>query len=225
MVDAVLASTALPAVLDNYKRFVDGGVGTFGNPAYIGTMEALLYSCSPQIDPRTTEPQLDADGQIVLKNDPTYKEDEVDIWSFGTGQVTDHFTARMLKDRKQVDFWLKYLITEGAPRASSEQQNWLLRRHPVLSKHFKRFNLFINEASLSCLGCPKAAPETFTMESVSNAQFAVIDEVGEAFAQHLIMSDAFGKQGGEEFGERTPGGFNIPAYVKGVLSEFANPRL
>src|SRR6185436_7890669 len=78
------ATMSAPTYFSPFERFVDGGTTTFNNPVMAAVLEALYY-----------------DGQ------KKYKQDELTVFSFGTGTVLRFIDPKDTNNPKGLDsiFW------------------------------------------------------------------------------------------------------------------------
>jgi predicted acylesterase/phospholipase RssA len=110
LLDAVLASSVAPIFLEPFRVWIDGGVGSYGNPCYVATAEAAEYFTgllSPSYQPK--------------HDDLAYVHDNIIHFSFGTGTKPNY-----IRDEKKIHSmafheWLLYVISESQDESNNEQ--------------------------------------------------------------------------------------------------------
>jgi hypothetical protein len=152
---AVKASSAAPIYFSPLVTLVDGGVGSYNNPAFAAAIEALYYSHREGL---AEDDMLDPDK---LQNEGSrYKEGQTVVWSFGATSIVGRFDDKKLIPDPSMSitertdgaaFWGSYIIEDGFSSAN-QQQNFLCRKimDELFSKiRFKRFNAFLSESVLT----------------------------------------------------------------------------
>jgi hypothetical protein len=116
--EAVLGSAVAPMFLKPYRFWVDGGVGSYSNPCYEGTVEATEYFTG-LVQPRS--------GPYQPKDDDAeYMHENVTHLSFGTGVLPNEVrgTASVAEaevGKRNFFNWLIYLVSEAQQDASEDQ--------------------------------------------------------------------------------------------------------
>jgi hypothetical protein len=134
---AVMESTmSAPTYFSPFERFVDGGTTTFNNPVMAAVLEALYY-----------------DGQ------GKYKQDELTVFSFGTGSVLRFVNPLKTNNPKGLDsiFWLKYVMAE-ASKDASEMQVDMMRSKLIDGMDFRRYQLSLDREAVHKLPDTKINP-------------------------------------------------------------------
>jgi patatin-like phospholipase/acyl hydrolase len=210
--DAVEASMSAPIYFAPFDRFLDGGVGSYNNPAAAAAFEALLYSSA----------KYDSAGSLSFDpNDNLYKKGETVVWSFGTGQQTevfkpdpnDYLKRYPLINEHRLDFWIKQVISQSF-MDSNDQQVFLCER--VLGKEltierniggsitetrpwieFKRYQIYINEEGLSGINMdssipnyldPKTIGDITDLDAFEENKFYKVKNIADNFASQLIVN-------------------------------------
>jgi predicted acylesterase/phospholipase RssA len=110
LVDAVLASSVAPVFLEPFRVWIDGGVGSYGNPCYVATVEAAEYFTgllSPGYQPR--------------HDDLAYRHDNIIHFSFGTGTKPNYIRDEQRIHSMAFHEWLLYVISESQDDSNNEQ--------------------------------------------------------------------------------------------------------
>lgn len=116
--DAVLGSAVAPMFLKPYRFWLDGGVGSFANPCYEGTVEATEYFTG-LVQPRSRPYQPKDD-------DAAYMHENITHLSFGTGVLPNEIRGTADQAAAEVgkrNFfqWLIYAVSEAQQDASEDQ--------------------------------------------------------------------------------------------------------
>ncbi len=117
LLDAVLASSVAPIFLEPFKVWIDGGVGSYGNPCYVATVEATEYFTglrSPRYEPK--------------HDDLAYSHENVIHLSFGTGMRPNNIRDEQKIQNMLFHEWLLYVVSEGQDEANNDQV-WLTESH------------------------------------------------------------------------------------------------
>lgn len=134
---AVMESTmSAPTYFSPLERFVDGGTTTFNNPVMSAVLEALYY---------------DGRGK--------YKQDELTVFSFGTGSVLRFINPKKTNNPAGLDaiFWLKYVMAE-ASKDASEMQVDMMRSKLIEGLDFRRYQLSLDREAAHKLADMKIDP-------------------------------------------------------------------
>ncbi len=110
LLDAVLASSVAPIFLEPFKVWVDGGVGSYGNPCYLATVEATEYFTgliSPRYQPK--------------HDDLSYLHNNIIHFSFGTGMRPNNIRDEQVIHDMAFHQWLLYVISESQDEANNDQ--------------------------------------------------------------------------------------------------------
>jgi len=120
------ATMSAPTYFSPFERFVDGGTTTFNNPVLAAVLEALHY---------------DGKGK--------YKQNELTVFSFGTGSVLRFIQPSETKNPKGLDsiFWLKYVMAE-ASKDASEMQIDTLRSGLIEGLDLRRYQLSLDQEAV-----------------------------------------------------------------------------
>lgn len=120
LADAILGSSVAPVFLQPYRVWVDGGVGSYGNPCYVATVEATEYFTG-YIQPGS--------GEYLPKDDDSaYCHENVIHFSFGTGTMSNSMSSEAEVGRKNFLDWILYVISEGQDDANLDQVRLTRRR-------------------------------------------------------------------------------------------------
>ena len=188
---AMEATMSAPTYFTPLERFVDGGTTTYNNPSLAALLEAVQYGPG------------------------TYRTNELSVFSFGTGCVTQVIAPEKVADPPgpDVPFWLRWILTEAGNDASDMQSD-VLRASSVLSGcDYRRFQISLDQRALARL--PNASLED---EHATDAQslheltdrelasihldnlhyFPVMKTLGQAFA--AFLRDHAAKLGKPMFG-------------------------
>lgn len=121
IVDAVLASCAVPIYFPTIKRdgrdYADGGIGSYGNPAYLAAYE--IYYC--------------------LDKKLGWKPKETTLISIGTGRPIPYAKKQRDSDKFWTLKWIKVVLDAYAQSANNQQVGIVGRFFKDLD--FRRFNL------------------------------------------------------------------------------------
>lgn len=120
------ATMSAPTYFSPFERFVDGGTTTFNNPVLAAVLEALHY---------------DGKGK--------YKQNELTVFSFGTGSVLRFIEPSETKNPRGLDsiFWLKYVMAE-ASKDASEMQIDTLRSGLIEGLDLRRYQLSLDQEAV-----------------------------------------------------------------------------
>ena len=97
--------------------YVDGGVGTYGNPCYLATVEATEYFTG-----------LVKPGYTLKDDDARYIHDNVIHLSFGTGATPTHFYGEETIQKKKIWDWIGYTLFETMEDVNETQLGVTRRR-------------------------------------------------------------------------------------------------
>jgi hypothetical protein len=155
---AVLEATmSAPTYFTSFERFVDGGVTTFNNPTLAALTEALRYGPEGKYAiPRTT------------------------VMSFGTGYRQTVIRPDQVANPPGIDveFWLKWLMSESGADAS-DMQSYFLRGGLCPGLDYRRFELTLDETALGKLPdlplTPKDGTSAPSLHKVRDAELAGIE--------------------------------------------------
>lgn len=220
--DAVEASASAPIYFNPRERFVDGGVGSYNNPAFVAAVEALRYSAIDGLHPNPPDAPFYKPYRETPDAAGNVRREGTVVWSFGTSTATLQFTADALARQDVVDFWINYVVDKGFQDAN-DQQNFLCREF-LRDVKFKRFDVCLNVDSLKRIGITNRSDERLKgmiadakLDAVEEAEFNSIREIAAAFSGFLADNGSFAKDGGEEIGK----GFGTPVltYARSVLGE------
>lgn len=183
------ATSAAPTFFNPVLSLVDGGVGSFNNPAFAAVMEAIYYS--------TKEDRATRNPLAPLTPGDLYREGETVVWSLGTGSVTGRFTAGKLipgeslplEDRTDmIRFWLDYIVND-ASLSANEQQSYFNREifDKLLGRiEYRRINIFLNAESLGGLRFENIDERLRSMKmDAVEGQYVSMREVATRFADHV----------------------------------------
>jgi predicted acylesterase/phospholipase RssA len=144
LVDAVVASSVAPIFFEPLGVWVDGGVGSYGNPCYEATVEATEYFTG-----------LRKPTYELKHDDSSYHHDNVIHFSFGTGMRPNNIRDEEKVRKMLFDNWLVYLISEGQDDANNNQvrltedrfsrgNNWYSAELNHRRVDFRRYQLVLN---------------------------------------------------------------------------------
>lgn len=190
----VEASMSAPLYFSPYRRFVDGGVGSYNNPCLVAAIEALGYS----------------------HEDPTqiaYKPGHVTVYSFGTGRNFDNLKPDEANDLPGLDAieWARWVIGEGMDEANDQQVDLLanptLRNAGLtLPVELKRFDLSLGEASMRTIGLldvREADLRALALDAVE--QYGRLRDIGRHLASYIARQrPPFGESTTDALVYRTP---------------------
>jgi len=196
LVDAVLASSVAPIFLEPFKVWVDGGVGSFGNPCYMATVEATEYFTG----------LLDEDYE-TKHDDQAYRHENVIHFSFGTGMHANNILGEKAVEDMHFNDWLLYVISEGQEDANKDQvrltqkrfsqgNNWYSEEVHHKKVDFRRYELLLDPKKLEKdvakggLGMTLSDEERglilgLEMNANSEEERVVMERVGEAWAKAI----------------------------------------
>jgi predicted acylesterase/phospholipase RssA len=117
LLDAVLASSVAPIFLEPFKVWIDGGVGSYGNPCYVATVEATEYFTG-----------LRSRKYETKDDDLAYRHENVIHFSFGTGMRPNNIRDENKIQNMLFHEWLLYVVSEGQDEANNDQV-WLTESH------------------------------------------------------------------------------------------------
>jgi hypothetical protein len=167
-----------PPVLGNY---VDGGVGVYGNPCLGATVEAMEYIGKDETRPATVEPTF-TDGNVIH-------------FSLGTG-----YPSIQRKDGDAGRFWLadwvQYIIFAGMDQAALQQ---VFTTRSIYGKRidFRRYNPYLEAESIRQHLIPdlpgNVTPEKLGLDSAAEADVALMEQVGRAYARVLLKNTTDGR--------------------------------
>jgi hypothetical protein len=134
--------------LEPFKVWVDGGVGSFGNPCYLATVEATEYFTG----------LLDADYK-TRHDDEAYHHENVIHFSFGTGMRANNIREEETVKKMGLHEWLVYVISEGQDDVNNDQvrltqnrfsrgNNWYSEEVHHKRVDFRRYQLFLDPGTL-----------------------------------------------------------------------------
>ena len=196
LLDAVLASSVAPIFLEPFGVWIDGGVGSYGNPCYVATVEATEYFTgllSPKYQPKD--------------DDAAYRHDNVIHFSFGTGTKSNH-----IRDEKKVHDmafheWLLYVVSESQDESNNDQvrltesrfswgNNWYSERVNHQHVDFRRYQLALDPDTLAKpvadggLGMSLTAEDKYLinhleMSANSPDELDVMARIGTAWAEAI----------------------------------------
>ncbi|MCB9454352.1 MAG: patatin-like phospholipase family protein [Anaerolineaceae bacterium] len=163
---AVTASGAAPVffppVLGN---LIDGGVGAYGNPCLVASVEAMEYIGS-------------AEGFV---------DNEVIHFSFGTGSVPSAY-QNGAAGRFWLKNWLEYAIATGLDE-SALQQVIITRTLYQNRLDFRRYNPLLTSASVrDVLGVSldgRPDPATLGLDSYAPEALALMEDIGRSYAHKI----------------------------------------
>jgi hypothetical protein len=110
LLDAVLASSVAPIFLEPFKTWIDGGVGSYGNPCYVATVEAAEYFTgllSPSYQPK--------------HDDLSYLHGNIIHFSFGTGMKPNNIRDEAKIHAMPFHEWLLYVVSESQDESNNDQ--------------------------------------------------------------------------------------------------------
>ena len=196
LLDAVLASSVAPIFLEPFKVWIDGGVGSYGNPCYVATVEATEYFTG-----------LRSRKYETKDDDLAYRHENVIHLSFGTGMRPNN-----IRDEKQIQNmlfheWLLYVVSEGQDEANNDQV-WLTESHFSRGNNwysdeinhqrvdFRRYQLVLDPDILAKpvaeggLGMTLSAKDRemvsgLEMNSHSPEDLAIMERIGRAWAEAI----------------------------------------
>lgn len=164
---AVAASGSAPiffqAVLGN---LIDGGIGAYGNPCLVASLEAMEY----------------------IAQDPAYADfrpDNTIHYSLGTG-----FVSTNIRDGEAADYWLKpwieYTINESIDDAALQQAYATKLVYKDLD--FRRYNPDLDrkvvetELGVSTIGLN---PASFGLDAYRRDELDLLERIGRAYAEAI----------------------------------------
>lgn len=157
-----------PSFFEPKGDLIDGGVGSFNNPCYQATVEALHY----------------------LKKH--YKEGNTRLLSFGTGKDVNALKPGEAR-RKTLFFWAPYVIGEGMDEAQ-DQQTWVVRHEYAAHNRieFRRYQLAFHPFVMEQLGVSisTALLRKFKLDAVEYIE--ELDEIARAFASKIDFANTDG---------------------------------
>ncbi len=118
------ATMSAPTYFYPYKRFVDGGVTAYNNPAVASIIEAVRYCPQTKYNPK-----------------------KLTVFSFGTGVRKMFVSEKNIQNPKGLDsvFWLKWLMNETGDDVS-DMQTYLLRTKQLFQHlDFRRFQISLHK--------------------------------------------------------------------------------
>jgi hypothetical protein len=202
------SSSSAPTFFRSIGRFIDGGVGSYNNTAYVAAVEALRYSGTPTL----------------------YERAEVVVLSFGTGTALN---AMKLGQAPQISTsigWIEWLLDEGMEDANNQQtyvaMNELAFQETAIE--FRRFQLNFTDATISELVSFDATlashPDLTTIGLDAVADFGFLDKLGQAYGKWLATNNYFNPPiappADVEIGDpKAMPTYNISVYGPQVISE------
>lgn len=188
------APVYFPPVLGN---LVDGGVGVYGNPCLVASVEALEYIGG-------------AEG---------FADNQVIHISLGTG-YTPNTVADGAAGRFWLGRWVRYIINESLTEASLQQ---VLTTRAIYKNRldFRRYNpLLTTESVRDQLGIALAGkphPDDLELDSFGDEQVALMEAIGRAYA-HKIDWTVSGYMPwidapGPDYGKGRDGGHPLPSIL------------
>lgn len=158
---AVAASGAAPIFFPPVlNKLVDGGVGTFGNPAFGAHVEAVEYI--------------------------GWKEEDILHVSLGTGYPPDVRADNVAANWWLKD-WIEYVIVESLDDAIIQQS--FITRAVYKRSDVRRYNPYLTrdnlELNLSIATAGRPDPALLNLDSNSPEQIALMEEIGRAYARKL----------------------------------------
>jgi predicted acylesterase/phospholipase RssA len=199
---AVAASAAsAPTFFKSVGRYIDGGVGSYNNTAYVAAVEALRYSGTALItgyvdangNPGTPYPVY-GPGPDVL-----YQKQQVIVLSFGTGTSLNSMKVGQAPNITTSVGWIEWLLDEGMEDAN-HQQTYVAKNELASEENaieFRRYQLNFTDATISEL---RATDTSFTLPAPSDlttigldavVDFAFLDQLGHAYGLWLANNKLF----------------------------------
>jgi predicted acylesterase/phospholipase RssA len=204
LVDAILASSVAPIFLEPFRVWVDGGVGSFGNPCYVATVEATEYFTGllPNLSPKPPRKRYE-----TKDDDEAYCHENVIHFSFGTGARANNVRDEGVVKNMSFFDWLLYVISEGQDDANNNQvrltqerfsrgNNWYTDQYHHKRVDFRRYQLFQDPETLAKpvaeggLGLTLSKEEQdlilgLELNANSDQELAIMEKVGEAWADAI----------------------------------------
>ncbi len=158
---AVAASAAAPIYFPPVlNKFVDGAVGSYGNPAFGAHVEAVEYI--------------------------GWKEEDILHVSLGTGYTPDTRGESEAENWWLRD-WVEYLIIEAIDDAALQQA--FVSRAIFKRSDIRRYNPYLTRGSVETqLGIPMTGrpdPSRLGLDSVSSAEIELLEAIGRTYARKL----------------------------------------
>jgi predicted acylesterase/phospholipase RssA len=196
LVDAVLASSVAPIFLEPFGVWIDGGVGSYGNPCYVATVEATEYFTG-----------LVSPKYQLRDDDSAYRHDNVIHFSFGTGTKPNN-----IRDEKKVHDmafheWLLYVVSESQDDSNNDQvrltesrfswgNNWYSDEVNHQHVDFRRYQLVLEPDTLAKpvadggLGMSLTTEEEYLirhleMSANSPEELGIMARIGTAWAEAI----------------------------------------
>jgi hypothetical protein len=196
LLDAVLASSVAPVFLEPFRVWVDGGVGSYGNPCFVGTVEATEYFTallSPRYQPK--------------HDDLSYLHDNVIHFSFGTGMRPNNIRDEHKIHAMPFYEWLLYVVSESQDEANNDQvrltearfsrgNNWYSQAMNHRRVDFRRYQIVLdpdvlaNPVAEGGLGMALTVEEStliseLEMNANSAQELALMARIGRAWADAI----------------------------------------
>ncbi|HSD05794.1 patatin-like phospholipase family protein [Flavobacterium sp.] len=120
------ATMSAPTYFSPFERFIDGGTTTYNNPVMAAVLEALEYTGRDK-----------------------YKDDELTVFSLGTGTSLKFLAANKTQNPKGIDalFWLNYVMSETGKDAS-EMQIDTLRSGLIKDLDLRRYQISFDKETM-----------------------------------------------------------------------------